>query len=70
MNKLHLLIMLTGLGLLLGVTPGWGGGPPNPTMSDAYGNTAGGTGALLKNAPDTMLDGNGNTAFGVRCTLH
>jgi trimeric autotransporter adhesin len=42
---------------------GWGGlswaGPPNPTASDARGNTAGGTDALYSNTT-----GSGNTAFG------
>ncbi len=73
MNKLHLLVMVTGLGLLLGVTPSWGATPVcaspgcNPTASDLYYNTAGGYNALIDNKPDTSHqtnDGNFNTAFG------
>jgi hypothetical protein len=72
-HKLHLLIIVTGLGLLLGVTPSWGQTPVctypdlgedsaacNPTTSDGSGNTAGGTNALLN--LDTL--GQDNTAFG------
>ena len=44
MNRIAGLV-IAGLVLMLGVTPSWGG-PPNPTASDANGNTAGGTGAL------------------------
>ena len=48
----------TGLILLLWVGLSWGG-PPNPTPSDAQGNTAGGTGALGVNTT-----GANNTASG------
>ncbi len=67
MNKLHLLVIVTGLGLLLGVTPSWGQAPMcnlpgcNPTSSDPGGNTAGGTDALFSEADPAP--GN-NTAFG------
>src|SRR6185436_17384266 len=54
--------MLTGLVLLLTTTPSWSG-PPNPTASDANGNTAGGT-AALANVDQTALGGFSNTAFG------
>jgi hypothetical protein len=52
-------LVIAGLILLLGTGPSWGG-PPNPTESDANGNTASGTGALLN-----VSSGNRNTAFGV-----
>ncbi len=73
MNKLNRLAMVTGLGLMLGVTPSWGGGPPNPTASDEAGNTAGGSLALFQNTPgEDQIGNNGgvvgegasNTAFG------
>src|SRR5262249_10617971 len=54
----HLTLGLVGLLLLVGVGRSWGG-PPNNDVSDAMGNTAGGTGALLFNAT-----GSNNTAFG------
>jgi hypothetical protein len=38
-------VVIAGLILMLGGAPGWGA-PPNNDMSDAAGNTAGGTGAL------------------------
>jgi len=44
--------------LMLGVGLSWGQ-VPNPTMSDAQGNTAGGTGAL-----GNVTTGIHNTAFG------
>ncbi len=64
MNKLHLLAMVTGLGLLLGVTPSWGQAPPNPTPSDAWFNTAGGENVLLSNEPNSNGTGAYNTGFG------
>jgi hypothetical protein len=51
-------LVLTGLILMLGGTPSWGG-PPNNDASDAGGNTAGGTGALQNNSLGTL-----NTADG------
>jgi hypothetical protein len=51
-------IMVAGLCLILGAVPGWAG-PPNNDASDARGNTAGGTGALVNNTT-----GAANTAFG------
>jgi hypothetical protein len=45
--------------LLLGSGLSWAG-PPNPTASDANGNTAGGTSALINNTT-----GENNTAFGL-----
>ena len=47
---------------VLSSTPSWGG-PPNPTASDANGNTAGGTQALL-NVDSSGFGGFQNTAFG------
>lgn len=44
--------------LMLGARPSWGA-PPNPTDSDANGNTAGVSFALLN-----VTTGNGNTGFG------
>jgi hypothetical protein len=41
-------IMVAGLWLMLGAGPGWAG-PPDIVISDAKGNTAGGTGALFSN---------------------
>jgi len=64
MNKLHLLAMVTGLGLLLGVTPSWGQGPPNPTPSDFAFNTAGGENVLLNDLPNNNGNGAYNTGFG------
>jgi hypothetical protein len=68
MNKLHLLVIVTGLGLLLGVTPSWGQTPVcvppgcNSTQSDGNGNTAGGTDA--DSNPTKGEYGMDNTAFG------
>jgi len=61
MKKLQKLMVIAGLGLglLLGTTPGWAGGPPNPTMSDGNSNTAGGTSTLISNTSGLQ-----NTAFG------
>jgi hypothetical protein len=53
----HLTGVVAGLVLMVGVTSGWGG-PPNNDVSDAQGNTAGGTNALLHTT------GSYNTAFG------
>ena len=46
----RLAVAVAGLVAMLGSTPSWGG-PPNPTASDANGNTAGGTGALENVVP-------------------
>jgi Chaperone of endosialidase len=46
--------------LLLGFNTAWGVSPPNPTASDADGNTAGGTDALV----NVTTSGAFNTAFG------
>jgi hypothetical protein len=43
--------VFAGLILILGGAPSWGG-PPNNDVSDAAGNTAGGTGALQNTFPD------------------
>src|SRR5262245_29841018 len=45
--------------VLLTASPATSEGPPNPTPSDAAGNTAGGTNALINNTT-----GFSNTAFG------
>src|SRR5215475_5531903 len=50
--------VITGLILMLGGAPSWGA-PPNNDVSDAAGNTAGGTGALFSNTA-----GGYNTASG------
>ena len=54
----HLTLGLVGLMLLVGVGQSWGG-PPNHDVSDAVGNTAGGTDALLHTTTGIY-----NTAFG------
>jgi trimeric autotransporter adhesin len=51
-------LRIVGLMLLLGSARSWAA-PPNPTVSDASGNTAGGTAALLN-----ITTGVWNTAFG------
>ncbi|MDD5266436.1 MAG: tail fiber domain-containing protein [Methylococcales bacterium] len=51
-------LIVAGLTLALGVAPSWAG-PPNNDVSDARGNTAGGTNALLNNTT-----GFANTGFG------
>jgi len=63
------IFVVVGLALMLERAPCWGG-PPNPTQSDAGGNTAGGSGALQNTIitlpPPPMGPGSGdvNTAFG------
>lgn len=52
-------IIVAGLALPLGVVPSWAG-PPNNDVSDARGNTAGGTGALFSNTT-----GYNNSAWGL-----
>jgi hypothetical protein len=47
-------IMVAGLCLILGAVPGWAG-PPNNEVSDARGNTAGGTGALVNNTTVSVV---------------
>ncbi len=74
MNKPHRLVMVTVFGLLLRVTPGWGqqtclqNSQCNPTMSDTFGNTAGGSGALYFDSwfdvDGFSVSGTENTAFG------
>jgi hypothetical protein len=49
--------------VLLAVSPA-SAGLPNPTPSDAAGNTAGGTDALINNVPGNFGAGTNNTAFG------
>jgi hypothetical protein len=51
--------MVAGLWIALSAMQVWAGGPPNPTMSDATGDTAGGSGALFN-----LAASQGNTAFG------
>src|SRR5262249_29642190 len=53
-----LVLSIVGLVCWLAVSQSWGG-PPNPTPSDANGNTAGGTNALVH-----TTTGSANTAFG------
>jgi hypothetical protein len=65
----HFAAMLTGLVLLLTITPSWGASPVcvapgcNPTVSDANSNTAGGVDALF-NVVSGPSGGFSNTAFG------
>src|SRR5690348_3502632 len=61
MKGSHGFSIVAGLGVALAVAAVWAGGPPNPTMSDAAGNTAGGSSALFN-----LNGGQGNTAFGDR----
>jgi Chaperone of endosialidase len=56
--------MVAGLWLMLGAGPGWAG-PPDIVVSDAKGNTAGGTGALFSNTT-----GHDSTAFGLDALQH
>jgi hypothetical protein len=60
----YLPITVISLSLLLWVGPSWGG-PPNPTPSDAQGNTAGGAYAL-----ENVMTGSSNTAFGFQALQH
>lgn len=70
MNRVTRLVALVGgLVFMLHITPSWGQTPTcsppgcNPTVSDANGNTAGGTSALA----NLVISGpfpNSNTAFG------
>src|SRR5580765_4755736 len=75
MNRIAAGLMIAGLVLMPGVTPSWGG-PPNPTRSDANGNTAGGTFALQNlnvpshPDPDNLLDFGLNTGFGYSALSH
>lgn len=60
MNRSHsIAVVVTSLVLMLGGASSWGGAPPNNDVSDANGNTAGGTGALGSNTT-----GSNNTASG------
>src|SRR6266581_1010443 len=59
MKRLLTLLLAVGLATAAGVAPIWAGGPPNPTMSDATGDTAGGTNALFN-----LTTGVNNTACG------
>jgi hypothetical protein len=56
-------VIVAGLVLTLGRATSWAG-PPNPTDSDPFGNTAGGTDALLNVTPGPNGAGQSNTAFG------
>jgi Chaperone of endosialidase len=70
MNSIiRLVALVAGLTLLMHVTPSWG--QPtcqfpgcNPTVSDAHGNTAGGTNALANVDETSVTGGRDNTAFG------
>src|ERR1700730_121816 len=53
---------MAGLVLLLGGGLSWAA-PPNPTLSDDFENTAGGTGALRSNL-GSDISGYANTGFG------
>ncbi len=70
MNKLHLLAMVTGLGLLIAGSPAWAltplCEPPacNSIVGDVDGNTAGGGSALLNVVDYTPITITDNTAFG------
>jgi hypothetical protein len=58
MKSLLIFIFAAGLAVMPGAGLIWAGGPPNPTMSDGAGNTAGGTDALFN------VTGFDNTGFG------
>src|SRR5271155_1772093 len=61
MKKLLTFIFVVGLiANVPGQSPTWAGGPPNPTMSDGNGNTAGGTDTLFN-----LTTGTANTGFGI-----
>src|SRR5262245_14017539 len=63
MQLARLVSVVAGLVLFCTVTP-WGG-PPDPTVSGAYFNTAGGAGAL-----SSVIDGyGGHTSFGYHALL-
>src|SRR5262245_25675709 len=70
----RLVPVVTGLVMLLNITPSWGQTPVcvapgcNPTVSDAYSNTAGGTGTLQSLNP--VFGGQNNTAFGSQALSH
>jgi trimeric autotransporter adhesin len=53
--------------LLLGSRPSWAG-PPDPTPSDALGNTAGGTGAVFSTTTGAQNTGFGFDALGTNTT--
>src|SRR5262249_34972581 len=59
----HRLLGIIALVGLLGVSPSWGA-PPNNDVSDALGNTAGGTNAL-----SSTTTGSANTAFGFQALV-
>src|SRR5271155_880912 len=60
MKKLLTFIFVVGLiANVPGQSPTWAGPPPNPTMSDGNGNTAGGTDTLFN-----LTFGANNTGFG------
>ena len=61
-SMLHLVPLVAPFVLLAHITPTWGG-PPNPTMSDTNGNTAGGS-LALQNVVQTPTGGSNNTAGG------
>ena len=65
MKTHHLARAVAGLIFTLGGVSSWGAGPPNNDVSDSFGNTAGGTNALVNNTPTSCVAcGRANTAFG------
>jgi hypothetical protein len=69
MKTSHLTSVVASLVFTLVGASSWGAGPPNNDVSDSFGNTAGGTNALVNNTPHDSAVGNGNTVFGAY-TLH
>jgi hypothetical protein len=59
--RIHQTVMVLSLALLVVHPATTSAGPPNPTLSDAANNTAGGTDALLNT---TANSASSNTAFG------
>ena len=64
MKTSHLASIVAGLVFTLAGASSWGAGPPNNDVSDSFGNTAGGTNALVNNTPTGNVRGTANTACG------
>ena len=66
-SRYRIAIVVAGLVLTLGGAASWGQVPPTNDTSDQFGNTGGGTGALVNVTPappKLSLDGIHNTAYG------
>jgi polyhydroxyalkanoate synthesis regulator phasin len=62
-NKFPKVLIVTVI-IIISTNPSWGAPPPNPTKSDAFFNTAGGTGVLINNIGSFINTGTNNTGFG------